>query len=335
MNCCQECFEDNELKSIIASISTNAGRCSFCDEEREIIIDVEELQDFFLPILELFKPDVNGKYIKYFFKNYWNVFHSNNSTSINIFFKNLFPDNRFSHLLNTKISFDVNFEDYKIYWDEFVNEIKHINRFFIDRKFFDKESLKTLFQYHIKVIPKGTSFFRGRISKDKITLTHDEMKSPPKEFANPGRANPKGIPYLYLANNIDTTIYEVRASYLDYVCIAEFISTIDLKIVKLGKIENVSPFIDSINIKEYVTDRHLLDIFGAALSKPLRRYDSDNEYFPTQFLCEYIKSLGIDGVEYKSAMFKGGFNYAFFKEDNFDIKDIMTKEVTDITMKIN
>ncbi len=39
------------------------------------------------------------------------------------------------------------------------------------------------------------------------------------------------------------------------------------------------------------------------------------DYLPTQFLCEFIKSLGFDAVEYKSAMNPDGCNLAVFNDE--------------------
>ncbi|NLK52763.1 MAG: RES domain-containing protein [Syntrophomonadaceae bacterium] len=39
-----------------------------------------------------------------------------------------------------------------------------------------------------------------------------ELCAPPKEKCSAGRLNPKGVPYLYLADSIDTVISELRPS---------------------------------------------------------------------------------------------------------------------------
>ena len=54
------------------------------------------------------------------------------------------------------------------------------------------------------------------------------------------------------------------------------------------------------------------------LKKPLRRQDTELEYLPTQYLCELIKSLGYDGVEYSSSMNPDGFNVALFNDDKVE-----------------
>jgi hypothetical protein len=54
------------------------------------------------------------------------------------------------------------------------------------------------------------------------------------------------------------------------------------------------------------------------LSKPIRRQDSELDYLPTQYLCEFIKSIGFDGVEFRSSLNPNGYNLAIFNDDNFE-----------------
>jgi hypothetical protein len=39
-----------------------------------------------------------------------------------------------------------------------------------------------------------------------------EMMAPESQYTTSGRANPSGIPFLYLSENEKTVVYEVRAS---------------------------------------------------------------------------------------------------------------------------
>lgn len=57
------------------------------------------------------------------------------------------------------------------------------------------------------------------------------MGCPEKGKATAGRANPLGIPYLYLCKDEKTTYYEVRSVYLDKLSIGKFKIQRDLRIV--------------------------------------------------------------------------------------------------------
>ena len=70
---------------------------------------------------------------------------------------------------------------------------------------------------------KEKKYFRARIS-DKKGFPKKYMGNPPSLLTKSGRANPEGISYLYLANNIETTLFEVRAGLKDF-CIGRNIQT--------------------------------------------------------------------------------------------------------------
>jgi hypothetical protein len=211
-------------------------------------------------------------------------------------------------------------------WNNLRNEIINKNRFFIEHAF-EHDSLEKLLVEKKKKYTAGTLFYRGRIS-DKDGFEPDKIGKPPAEKATSGRANPEGIPYLYLSSDIETTLYETRATYLDYITIGTFELTEDIEIVKLRTVDITNPFEE--NLFDRLVNQPFLQILESELSRPLRRQDSDLEYLPTQYLCEFIKYSGLEGVEYGSAMRKGGVNIAFFDDGKFRCIDIKTVEVENI-----
>lgn len=334
MNCCPNCFFDSEIKGIINGLSTEKGICNYCHSENQAILSIEELQENFIPLLDLYEADNNATDSLYHqLQIDWTTF-TNEDLCCQIL-TDMFNGSEYESLLCNKVKSKYSEADDSItIWRDFIDEIKNKNRFFIINNVIVREVVETLFRYHSKTLKAGTKFYRGRICNDIHGYEEENLWQPPCEKATPGRANPKGISYLYLANDEDTTLYEVRASFLDYVCIGEFELKEDIEIVALKDVHNTSPFLVDINLQEYVINKNILHQFGEALSKPLRRFDSDLEYLPTQYLCEYIKSLGLVGVEYESAMHKGGINYAFFDSTKFRFLNSCTMEVTNIKIDI-
>lgn len=333
MNCCLNCFNDSEIKAIISNLSTLEGTCDICGDTNQKIVDVEELSDYFSPILDLYeKDDSSSVNINQILSSDWNIFAYNNC--LEQILHAMFSDSSYSDLLthNVRPNYIDNTESVEI-WADFTEEIKSKNRFFITNNLFVRDIVEKLLKYHTLILRSGRKFYRGRVCNSSSGLTLEELGAPPSAKARPGRANPQGISYLYLAGTEDTTLYEVRASFLDFVSIGEFELKEDIRIVALGNISNISPFLPDLDLKEYVSNKNILHQFGSALSKPLRRIDSDLEYLPTQYLCEYIKSLGIAGVEYASAMHNGGVNYAFFDESKFRPVSTAVKEVKRILIE--
>ena len=74
------------------------------------------------------------------------------------------------------------------------------------------------------------------------------MGCPPIEKATAGRANPLGIPYLYLCHDAETTLYEVRAVYLDKVSVGKFVINSNLDIVDFSSDINLGTVVKRIKL---------------------------------------------------------------------------------------
>lgn len=331
MNCCPNCFKDPEIKGIIISISSESGLCDYCGIKEQPIISIEELQEIFTPLLELYEQNEDSQNDLFTLINLdWDVFL--NEAQCKILLKDI-CGKRYSFLLSSNVGLKYTVNDSVQDWTSFANEIKSQNRFFIQKNAIVRDVVKQLLNRHAKTIKSGTIFFRGRIAASEDGFPSEELCQPPYHKATPGRANPEGISYLYLAKEKNTTLYEIGASLNDYVCIGEFELLSDIKVVVLKDVHNISPFLEDINLEDYIKNKDILTQFGIALSTPLRSFDSLREYLPTQYLCEYVKFLGIDGVEYASAMNKGGTNYAIFNGNKLKCINQSTIMVKEINIK--
>ncbi len=338
MTCCPNCFVDVEIQPIIKDLSRgNIGTCNCCYQKNVPIVDIEDLLDYFVPLFDLYEETDNpvADCLSTTIQKEWNIFANDDiAKSITNYLLIDYLDKSLKGE-HVKEKFDGTSDSDKI-WQDFVNEIKCTNRFFINNNAIVRDIVSKLLQKHTKTLKAGTSFFRARICDNINGFSNpaSDLGKPPYQKTTSGRANPQGISYLYLASDPKTTLFEVRASFLDYVCIGEFELVEDIIIVSLNDIHNISPFIEDINLQEYVTNKTILNHFREALSKPLRKTDSDLEYLPTQYLCEYIKSsLKVHGVEYASAMHTGGINYAFFDDQKFQFKNAKTVEINKIDME--
>ena len=47
----------------------------------------------------------------------------------------------------------------------------------------------------------------------------------------------------------------------------------------------------------------------------MRRKDLALDYLPTQYISDYVKSLGYDDIKYKSTLSEEGNNYAVFYDE--------------------
>lgn len=334
MNCCTNCFLDKEIIGFIYSNSNTNANCDFCETKNTPIINTQELQDQFIPLLDLYSLNEDGFDVGITLQNDWSIFKINKSEGIIKLLLAIFEelDENYILLINSKISLSISSVTIDLInsWQSFKNEIKKENRFFIKNPA-DLESIEETLP--VREYSKGKIFYRSRISDDENGFLINEMGKPPHKFAKSGRANPQGISYLYVAQSKDTTLYEARATFLDYVSIGEFKLLEKIKIITLRNSYQVSPFIEGFSIEKYVQNKEFIDLLENELSKPLRRQDNELDYIPTQYLCEYIKHLGYDGVEFGSSLHDGGINLVFFDDKKLNCIKTSVYEISKIDIK--
>nr|WP_068890408.1 RES family NAD+ phosphorylase [Pedobacter panaciterrae] len=221
-------------------------------------------------------------------------------------------------------------EDLQLQWDKFSFEIKKKNRFLFGEPI-DLDTLETIFESLVINYPKETNFYRARLSDELLPV--ELMGKPPHDHTTPGRANPIGIPYLYISESKETTLYETRVALHEGITVAKFTAKETLNVVSLKNIADYGPFeiIDrGFAIREFILIRPYLQSLEHELSRPVRKQDVHLDYLPTQYLCEFIKSLGFDAVEYKSAMNASGYNLAVFNDNKLECVEAIFHRVTNL-----
>lgn len=332
MKCCPSCFANPEIRSIISAISKEEGTCDYCGSQTVSIIEVHEITEQFQPLIELYEidPDSEDGLVQVIQKE-WDFFNVKSETAGHLL-QDIFSDvpelnpDLFRLTVVNKACKQHKAEGLIFKWESFKKEIIEKNRFFLEN-IVDFEELEKCFRDRSITYRAGELFYRGRIS-GKTGFAATEMGKPPLYKASSGRANPEGIPYLYLSGDLETTLYETRTTYLDYVTIGTFRLLKDITVVKLRDIILKNPF--EIDIYEKLLYQPFLQHLEVELSKPLRRFDSELDYLPTQYICEFIKHVGFGGVEYGSAMRKGGINLAIFDDSLVECFETKQLEISNI-----
>jgi len=346
MKCCANCFNDIELTGFIISNSTESGNCDFCGSTNTALIDPREFEEKFLQLINVYEPVIETKLdgikpalLHEKLQSEWGIFSENlNVKKSELLLKNILTDiyDENDALFDTPVERKVvlfNLDEADVLekeWDKFVHEITSINRYFLGEQI-DLKLLENLFRSHEKIYSDGKLFYRARIS-DRKGFELQEMGKPPAKNSVSGRANPIGIPYLYVSTNKKTVLYESRATHLDFITIAEFKLKENLNVIRLRHIENLSPFTHEDSLEDYLKYQKYLKRLEIELSKPLRRHDQKLEYLPTQYLCEYVKSLGYDGIEYGSSLHDGGINLAIFNDGKLEGKNLEVHEVISVEL---
>lgn len=225
---------------------------------------------------------------------------------------------------------DESFEARKL-WYSFKEAVFYENRFFVKHRLLD--ILSEYMNANILTIEPGTVYYRARIIDDSSINDHMIYKCfgapdseklnikyvgkanpfkglskeasfvPPKEVkVSAGRANPKYVKYLYVAENPTTAIFEVRPFIFDAVNIAQ------IRVNEPLRIANIAVELDYSN-KGATMETHVMGTIQGAFSKPTNNPD---DYIPTQIIAEYIKSLGYEGIRFNSSLHNGGVNLTIF-----------------------
>lgn len=330
MKLCSCCFNDQEIKQFIVTNSNEKGQCEYCSADSDLL-DIEELSDFFFSLFSIYKETPIGIPLVELVQKDWNLF-SHDHVNLVPFIRDILASINSSLSDASMISHIGEIEENVGYWNILKQELKSKRRFLTDIERITDYGWDTFFNVFSN-FDSSVNLYRARIhyneEQEKPFLT--AVMGCPKTASSEGRANPKGIPYLYLCKDIETTFYETRASYLDYISVGLFrvIKPNILKVVDFTKY--LSPFNNDTEIVEFAKGKILRDIISKDLSKPLHRFDSELEYVPTQFICEFIRYFcKVDGIQFFSSLRKGGINVVFFSEDKINCAAIELHQITEI-----
>lgn len=353
------CFEDVEIRTIISSIGEK-GTCDLTGKKDAYIYDTEnvsedyDLKAYFLEIIDIYTPESllpsgfpsdNLKLIEEILVSDWSIFSVPKECVKRIIVaicKSEYSEDSkiFTERVGLEKLCDSDFLKRNCLtrestWEKFISSIKSINRFHSNH--INLELLKMFFgsPKMQKIIAKGnTEFYRARIS-DGNRFKKNEMGPPPMGLITAGRANSQGIRCLYLSNDEITTIHEIRARDFDYISIGKFKAKENLHIVDLSNLDKISPFsMDDFNAEWFSINMSILKKISREIAKPLRRQDSDLDYLPSQYIADYVKSLGYDGICYRSTLNKEGVNYAIFDSKKFECIDVNLVHIDSVEYEI-
>ncbi len=345
MNCCVECFKDSEIRGIIES-EKKYGKCDICSTENTLISGLtnDSLVENFQKLLDVYSPigsisgtdvDSSKNLLVKILTEQWNIFNITEE-QVKKFLINMFPEKYAEEpgLLENQVAiiglFDPKYVDkYSILgskkWEDFVSEIKTKNRF--HTSIIKEHILEDVLKYTVKKYDVGSEFYRGRIWNNIEGFNKQHLGAPPSKKATAGRANPVGISCLYLANTKDTTLNETRAGVHDWISIGKFVLQENIEVIDLAMLDKISPFLVP-DIDLLAANIEHLKKIGDEISRPLRRHDSTLDYLPTQFISDYIKSLGYHGIQYKSTMCADGVNLAIFDQHLLKCTEVENYDIT-------
>jgi hypothetical protein len=181
------------------------------------------------------------------------------------------------------------------------------------------DTVKDTIPRRVREVAEGDELWRARLGnvweKDRqcpepLPYEREDMK-PRDQGAMEGRANPKGIPCLYLSTHQDAAMAEMRPWVGALVSVAKFRTSKPLRIIDcaLRCDEPVNFFIPPHGELEY--EEAVWKFVDKAFAKPVTRTDDAADYAITQILAEIFRREGYDGIAFKS-LFGEAYTIALF-----------------------
>jgi RES domain len=144
----------------------------------------------------------------------------------------------------------------------------------------------------------------GLFSEQQPSPLDQNRMKPLRDRAKEGRANPKGMPYLYLATLEATAIAEVRPWVGADVTIARFRALRELRLVNTVAKDRTT-MVYSYEPEPEERERAVWLDMDHAFSRPVTVGEDTADYVPTQVLAEFFKTNHLDGIAYGSSLGKG------------------------------
>ena len=316
-------------------MAVEIGTCSYCLTEDQALLDPSALRDEFTTVIGIYREDDEGKSLGDWMRQDWAMFDHPRMDEARVM--EILGD-----ILDAGDIMRRNFSPRKegtsdalARWKSLRIELMHENRYF-PKSGIDLEHLEDLLPHLLLSAEElPVVWCRARIHAGGGPFLPEEMGAPPRELATNGRANPAGIPYLYLASDPTTAISELRPDSGDEASVAEFTLRNGLKVIDLAfPRQTVSPFVlaDASAVEQLRADIGFLEQLGDELTRPVLRRAAAVNYTPSQYLCESIKKCGFHGVRYASAV-GSGMNLALFRPEHGSVGALSTHRVTRVSIE--
>lgn len=331
--CCPECFGDRELRrNIIPALGAVRGACDFCGTQDVDLVEPRKLADVFELLVSVYEPSDSGKNLVEWMKDDWLLFRHPDMD-------NAHAKELLSEILDDGDVVRKSFVPSPAYqsqglaqWQTLRDELMYTNRYFLNQAL-DADRLRDLLSRLI-ADGMGDSWYRARISADDEKIPIEKMGAPPARLVSHGRANPPGIPYLYLASQPNTAVAEIRPHTGELAHVANFVVPPPVVLVDLRNPRQlVSPFVlsEASEIGQLRADIPFLERLGEELTRPVLPQGAAIDYLPSQYLCEFIKKSGFDGVLYRSSVGEG-INLALFDPAKATGKSVDLYQVHRVTV---
>jgi len=327
---CPACFGDSDTLRTRFDERGVDGECPTCNNTNVKVLDAEGLSDLFEGLKDHYEPVIGDRYrlhkdgvtglgpwmgadsLAEILRDQWEVFSDaiDDDTAEEIL-AGIWPGYVGEYMCRGSRGW----REVQSEWESLKHSLMHEWRFFLSGKPVSRAVSRLLDPWSelLGTPLDARDWRRARIQEScgKV-IPSDQMGAPPREKARAGRANPAGIPHLYVASDQSTAVAEVRAEPGDWVTIATVtIHPEPMQVLDLTRdVRIVDPFAHK-DLHEALMLRELQQVFSYELRRPIRVGDSELDYVATQFIAEYCRNEGLGGIVFPSSL-ANGVNAVFF-----------------------
>jgi hypothetical protein len=170
-----------------------------------------------------------------------------------------------------------------------------------------------------RTLPAASQLVRARAHpKEEFPSSPRELGSPPMHVTVANRMSPAGISMFYGAHDVDTALAEVRPRTGEWVTVAGWRTSRDIRYLDLADLPVVPSVFD-----QFARSRRpwvkFLRRFAVEIARPVSSDAGPVEYVPTQIFTEFLRDEVLDhdgnrieAIRYPSAVRHGGMCWVLF-----------------------
>lgn len=306
-------FHGQEAEALFKALSVSDDDICPYTNQKSNYVELEECADTLTEFFRIFVESSDGVSLAALLRKDWDIFNFQ-LEGCESFINDVLDALEINLTSETLVAYRDDVSQSIRLWEELKEALMFKQRFFLpDRLDIIEDGWDTKLNASLQSIDERNVLYRARIhERGQLTaFPETEMSAPPPENTPDGRANPAGIPVLYLCQDVETAVHEARAILNDVLSIGIFTARSGerLKLVDFSTTPSIFNDFSSISAGDALLMRYI----SRDLSTPMRRFSPKTEYIPTQFICEFIRErIGADGIRFRSSLRDGGINVVLF-----------------------
>lgn len=353
---CVKHFDDKNITNFIKK-NYKDGYCDYCEKDLKVVA-FEDLMEFIMDSISNFYEDA-GNFMGYNSREggYLGEIYTPDELVQEQIELSAEPFEVIEDVINSiediawaqpDLYYDNIKDDLEYQWRYFKEIIKHKSRYLFssgdqnqNKAFHILQEVGKLISTLniIKIIPKGTKFYRCRQHnfKTKI-LEFKDISAPPNQKAvYPNRFSPSGISMFYSAFDIDTAILETISredKSREYITIAEFETLENEIVVDFNKLPTIPSIFGIKDKKKYYLTLFLYSFVRDMTKEIIKDGKEHTEYVPTQVVTEFLRYIfnknrknKISGIVYPSSQNKNHKSSIFFWDNEISEKKVKLNDL--------